>query len=271
MNHEVDSVGLAEPDSNVNGPSFVHDGLPFHWQMTRAEKFAFVGLVESIKPEVAIEIGTYKGGSLQILAPNARKVYSLDVSPEPRELLQGRFGNVEFLVGPSSELVPQVLAQVERAAESLEFVLIDGDHSKDGVISDIEAVLKFVPKKPLTVVFHDSFHPPCREGILQANWHASPYVHFVEVDFVPGVFHQKQFDTAAAGSMYGGLAVARLLPTPRQHDLKLHCSQQGLYEITYSHSCYQPQEETLVEQPLKAKGPKWRLRHMSKRLQALLK
>jgi hypothetical protein len=228
--------------SNPNGPTFCFDHLPLHWQMTRCEKYAFAKLLEIAKPDVAIEIGTYKGGSLQLVSKFAKKVYSLDISPECKEVLGPKFPNVEFLTGDSKQLIANVLRQIESSGQSLGFVLIDGDHSTEGVCGDINAVLKHRPTRDVYVVFHDSFNPPARQGILKANWQQSPHVHFVEVDYVPGVFHHKAFDTAEAGSMFGGLAVALLKPEKRVGPLTVHQSQEGLFHTVYQSSCYIPKK-----------------------------
>jgi len=231
--------------STPNEPTFLFDDLPLHWQMTRCEKYAFASILQAARPEVAIEIGTYKGGSLQLIAERAEKVYSIDTSSEPREQLGNHFDNVEFNTGDSKQLIPAVLQEIADANEKLGFVLIDGDHSAQGVQSDIEAVLRYVPIRPVYIVFHDSFHPPSREGILSANWGRCEYVHYVEVDFVPGVYHYEAFDTAKARSMYGGLALALMLPQERGEDLIVHQSQQGLFDTVFPRSCHTPRWRAL--------------------------
>jgi hypothetical protein len=200
-------------------------------------------LVEFAKADVAIEIGTYKGGSLQVISSRAKKVYSLDINPDCKEQLGHRFPNVEFRTGDSNKMIASVLENIRNNGEKLGFVLIDGDHTTDGVRCDINAVLKHVPDRPVYIVFHDSFHPPCREGILQADWQQCPYIHFVEVDFIPGVFHYKPFDTAVARSMYGGLAVALMLPEKREGPLAIHQSQQGLFDVVFQNSCHAPPKQ----------------------------
>lgn len=224
--------------SNPNGPTFVFDDLPLHWQMTRCEKFALSSLVAHANPKVALEVGTYRGGSLQILSAKAEKVYSLDINPESQNALKPKFSNVEFLAGDSRVLLPNLIEKLQSESEPLGFVLIDGDHSKEGVRSDINSVLRFVPNQRVFIVLHDSFHPACREGILSADWKGSPYVHFVEVDFVPGVFHYESFDTAEPRSMWAGLAVALMLPEKRDFALEVHQSQKGLFETVLSNSCH---------------------------------
>ena len=224
--------------SDPNGPTFLFDDLPLHWQMTRCEKFGLASLLRAAQPEVAMEIGTYKGGSLQLISAHSEKAYSIDISPDPRDTLSDYFRNVEFLTGKSDLLVPEVLRQVRERGENLGFVLIDGDHSAPGVRSDIEAVLRHKPTTPVYVVIHDSFHPPCRKGILDASWQECPYVHYIEVDFIPGVYHLHAFDTAPPKSMFGGLAVALMRPEQRAHELTIHQSQKGLFETVLKHSCH---------------------------------
>ena len=232
--------------SNPNEPSFVFDQLPLHWQMTRCEKYAFNKILEHANPEIALEIGTYKGGSLQVIAKVAQKVFSLDINSQSQDALKPLFENVEFLSGDSKTLLPTLLARLETERAPLGFVLIDGDHSTEGVRADLNAVLRFKPNRPIFVVFHDSFNPECRSGILTANWHECPYVHYVEIDFIPGVFHFEAFDTAPARSMYGGLALALMLPEKRDFDLKIHESQRGLFETVFKNSCHLKSNENLI-------------------------
>jgi hypothetical protein len=229
--------------STPNSPTFVFDDLPLHWQMTRCEKYALASILEMANAGVAIEIGTYKGGSLQVISKRAGKVYSIDITPECRETLGGRFNNVEFITGDSTRILPGLLRKIAEAGEQLGFVLIDGNHSTEGVKSDINAVLKYVPIRPVYVVFHDSFHPPCREGILAADWGQCDYVHYVEIDFIPGVYHREAFDTARPKSMFGGLALALMRPEKRAGEITVCQSQQGLFEAVVSHSCHVATEE----------------------------
>ena len=70
-------------------------------------------------------------------------------------------------------------------------------------------------------------------------------MHYVEVDFIPGVYHYEAFDTAKARSMYGGLALALMLPQERSEDLILHQSQQGLFDTVFPHSCHTPRWRAL--------------------------
>jgi hypothetical protein len=218
--------------NSPNLPDFLFGDLRLEWLMTRWEKYALHSLLQWLRPANSLEIGTYRGGSLQMIARHSARVISVDLLEEPRQTLSNHFNNVDFRVGDSSVLVPQVISELQVSPEALNFVLIDGDHSTEGVKRDIESVLKYRPKGQLFIVMHDSFHPPCREGMLQANWTANPFVHYVELDFVPGVYFRDGFGTVRPGSMYGGFGLARLEATERTHDLVIGQVQSGLFEST---------------------------------------
>jgi len=226
--------------STPNAPTFLYDNLPLHWQMTRCEKFGFASILNVASPKTAIEIGTYQGGSLQMLSMHCGKVYSVDISDQYRDSLKKRFSNVEFLLGDSKNILPKLLRRIKENGEELGFVLIDGDHTAAGVKSDIENILRHVPTCPLYVVMHDSFHPPCRKGMLSVEWEQSEYVHYVEIDFIPGVYHTHAFDTAPPRSMFGGLALALLLPEKRKDRLTVYQSQKALFNAVFPHSCHAP-------------------------------
>lgn len=224
--------------SNPNGPTFCFDDLPLHWQMTRPEKYAFDQILKIAEPETAIEIGTYRGGSLQNVAQAAKHVYSLDIDPSCKETLGGRFPNVDFRTGDSKKTIGEVLAEIRDRRRSLGFVLVDGDHSAAGVQGDVAALLQHVPTRDVYVVMHDSFNPDVRSGIVGIDWARCPYAHFVEVDFIPGVYHKQTFDTAQAGSMWGGFAMAVLKPLKRMGPLTVHRSQQGLFDAVLADSMH---------------------------------
>lgn len=224
-------------DSNPNSPDLLFDALPLHWQMTRWEKFGLDAVLRTAKAPVAIEVGTYQGGSLQLIARHATKVYSIDISSQYREQLSKAIPNAVFRTGDSKTELPQLLREIQQKTEDLGFVLIDGDHSEQGVRTDLNAALAYTPTRPLLIVLHDSFNPSCRKGILSADW-SSPYIHFAEIDFVPGVFHAKAFDTAEAGTMYGGLALIIMQPARRTGPLTVHQCQEGMFDAVFLQSIH---------------------------------
>jgi len=156
------------------------------WAMTFAEKFAIIGILEQKKPKVAIEVGTLNGGSLSVIAHYAEKVYSIDPNPEVKEKLESEFSNVEFITGYSQETLPGLIAELNESPDDLGFVLIDGDHTEEGVRKDIEEVLKYRPRSPLWLLMHDSFNPDCRRAMKSIDWTGHQHVHWVNYDFIPG-------------------------------------------------------------------------------------
>jgi hypothetical protein len=178
-------------------------------------------ILQRLRPRCAIEIGTYKGGSLSLLRQFATTVFSIDIDPEiPAKF--GHFENVNFLTGRSQELLPVLLQELDAAGMPVSFVLVDGDHSAEGVRRDIELLLDYVPKVPMIVLMHDGFNPDCRRGMLEARWSRSPYVHFVDLDYIPG--RVVEHGGGGDGEMWGGLAMALFSPQPRAGELRVEAS-----------------------------------------------
>jgi hypothetical protein len=210
------------------------EDFPLNWSMTRAERMCFIHLLRVFSPELSLEIGTAQGGSLHALSKHSKSVISLDIDPNVGSSLGSRFPNARFLTGNSAVVLPNLVEELNASERQVSFVLIDGDHSEQGVRSDINAVLGLKPRRPICIVMHDSFHPPCRAGMRTANWAQCPYVHYIELDFVSGGFFpgNPSVDT----SMWGGFAVALMLPTLREFGLPVLESQQQSFEIVRTHA-----------------------------------
>ena len=139
--------------------------LPLYWEMVNAEKIALLNLLSDIKPVISIEIGSKEGGSLQLISQLSKTVYSLDIDPSVKNLSE-KFSNVNFIIGDSKVTLPLLLKDLHNKNEQPDFILIDGDHSAEGVKNDIENILKLKTTKPLVILMHDSFNPICRKGLL---------------------------------------------------------------------------------------------------------
>lgn len=177
------------------------------------ERIALTGLLARIRPEGALEIGVYYGGSLSLAAQFCSHIIAIDIEPAVRS----RFSlphNSELWVGSSQELIPRALAEFRKRRIALEYVLIDAEHSEQGVARDINLVLQYYPSKPLFIVVHDSGNAQCRAGILAADWKLNPHVRVVQCDFVPGQIIEHSI-REGRGEVWGGLALAYLDPQPR--------------------------------------------------------
>jgi len=222
------------PNTSTGSPFFFDDKHALNWQMSLSERFCLIKLLEKIKPEIAIEIGTSNGGSLQVISKYAKKVYAIDVDPTIIDRLGSKFDNVEFLIGDSKIIVPKLIVELEENHKSIEFALVDGDHSSKGVKIDIENLLKYVPLKSLNIIMHDSFNPKCRKGMLAPNYKDNKHVHYVEIDYISGGIIQNN----NYREMWGGFGHVILLAEKRLTQLKIYQSQRELYRIAYLHSIH---------------------------------
>jgi hypothetical protein len=237
-------------DRNIKLPSttteikarFEHD----EWQMIDAERSVLTAILSELQPLCAIEVGTYKAGSLGVMSKFCKKVFTLDIDPTYRDMYRKSFPNVQFIVGDSKKTLPFLLEKIRSDGEKLSFVLIDGVHSEKCVRCDIENVLQYTPIEPLYIIMHDSFHPKCRKGILEANWNANPYVHVVEVDLTAGTISPKEV-TGYYRHMYNGFALAVMLPEKREGDVFIHQNGSLMFKIAYCCSIYPYQH---IEKPI---------------------
>ena len=188
-----------------------------NWQMMDCERIALTGVLARIRPRGALEVGVYYGGSLSLASQFSEHILAIDIEPEVRNRFRVP-ANAELLIGDSREMIPRALARFDELGLPLEYVLIDADHSAEGVRRDLNLILQYVPRKPMVILAHDSGNPDCRAGILAADWNANPHVHFVQCDFVPGQIIEHSIHDGQ-GEVWGGLALAYLDPEPRSQDV----------------------------------------------------
>lgn len=191
--------------------SGTEDDFILDWSMSRAERFTLIYFLQKIKPGITIEIGTYNGGSLQVISKYSGHVYAIDNDPSVEKKLNDHFTNVTFNIGDSKEIVPKLAETLSHQQLHPEFVLIDGDHSTQGVYTDLTNILSIRPVKDCYVFLHDTFNPDCRKGIKNYNFSENPYVHYVDLDFVPGEMIK--------GKMWGGLGLVILKNQKRTESL----------------------------------------------------
>jgi cephalosporin hydroxylase len=189
------------------------------WHMQPCERVALIYILQLLNPALSIEIGTFKGGSLRPISRYSEKVISFDVDPNQHRFAP-LFANTDFVTGDTALVLPDIIQNINNDPSSeLSFILIDGSHESDGVKSDIENCLQYVPKtKPCYILMHDSSNPDVRRGIQESNWVSCPYLHAVNVDYVPGQLYSRQ---DIQDQVWGGLGLALMLPEKRIGSIQL--------------------------------------------------
>ncbi len=185
-----------------------------NWQMMTWERIALTGVLSRIKPKGGIEVGVYHGGSLSLASQYVDHLIAIDIDPEvPHRVAAAP--NVELIIEPSSVAIPKAFAMHEAAGRPVNYVLIDADHSADGVRRDLELVLTHKPSEPMFIIMHDTGNPDTRRGLLSVDWAANPHLVSFDCDFVPGQIIEHSVSNGR-GEVWGGLGLAYLDPTPRQ-------------------------------------------------------
>lgn len=202
------------------------------WHMQFSERAALMYVLSRTTPDVSIEIGTFLGGSLRSIAAASQSVYTFDLDDRT---LPG-YPNVSFIAGNSAATLPPIIEEINASEREINFILIDGDHSESGVRNDIANCLNYRPKHRATVILmHDSSNPAVRKGIIDAPWDASPHIHGVDLDFVPGMLYDRE---DIKGQIWGGLAAAVMLPEKRSGGVAVQSSFDHSLSVLMEKSIY---------------------------------
>ncbi len=155
------------------------------WLMLPGERAALGGVLSVVNPGLSIEIGTHAGGSLELVSARSRAVHAFDLVMHP-SVGPDRFPNVTFHLGDSHELLPAVLDELALARTNVDFVLVDGDHTAEGVRRDLEDLLSSPSTRETVILLHDTLNASVRMGLESVDLDAFGTVRFVDYDFVQG-------------------------------------------------------------------------------------
>jgi cephalosporin hydroxylase len=178
-------------------------------QMSFGERAALEGVLVALAPRLAIEIGTAEGGTLARITRYAEEVHSIDISHDELRVDVG--DGVHLHTAPSTEVLPALLRTFQEARRDVDFALVDGDHSYDGVIADIRMLLGSPCTARSVILVHDSTNAEIRAGIEAAGIEECDSVVYFEPDFVPGYVYRAG---VARHMAWGGLA---LIICDREH------------------------------------------------------
>lgn len=96
--------------------------------------------------------------------------------------------------------------KIEETGEELNFILVDGDHSKLAVYNNLKMILDYPHKYELTILVHDRFYPQSRKGMKMVDFANYEKVEYIELDYIHGNFWHN--DTYR--EMWGGFALFKL-------------------------------------------------------------
>ncbi len=174
---------------------------PTDWQMTLGERAALEGVLAATSPSLSIEIGTAQGGSLARIAANSGEVHSFDLEHSPEHSWPG---NATLHSGDSHENLPRFLSELAGAGRNVDFALVDGDHTADGVRRDMDDLLESPAVGTTVILIHDTLNEVVREGLEAARMPERDGVCRCELDFVPGHLSE---GGPFANQLWGGLGL----------------------------------------------------------------
>jgi glycosyltransferase involved in cell wall biosynthesis/predicted O-methyltransferase YrrM len=173
-----------------------------------------VAMVRNLQPQVVVEIGSAKGGSLygwcQLAAPDAT-IISIDLPggefgggmDEMHALLVGTYAkerqSMHFL--PRDSHAPETLEALETilAGRKIDLLHIDGDHTYEGVKSDYEMYAPLVRSGGL-IAFHDVLpHPGFPSCKVDELWD--------QLKHADGVSEFFDYEQQASWGQWGGIGV----------------------------------------------------------------
>lgn len=154
------------------------------WQMTFSERAALEGVLSQLKPQLAVEIGTAEGGSLRRIATHSVEVHSFDLV-EPEAAVRD-LPNVTLHTGDSHVMLAEFLDHLAGAGGRVDFALVDGDHTAEGVRQDLEALLTAEAVQRCVILIHDTANDVVRGGLERVSYGSYPAVSHHDLDFLPG-------------------------------------------------------------------------------------
>jgi predicted O-methyltransferase YrrM len=147
-------------------------------QMRMPERILLYALVYGLKPRYALEIGTSQGGSALIIcgAMDDTSFGRLVCVDQHFQISDRTWSLIYHRVTRLEGRTPTVLTQAAEAVPGkFELAFIDGDHSTDGLLTDIEGTLPLMADRAW-LLFHDSYHPPVRAALDEAVRRHSPWL-----------------------------------------------------------------------------------------------
>ncbi len=134
----------------------------------------------AVQAEVAVDVGTFKGGSARGLSQFVDHVVTIDADMSRAEGVAG-VDNIEFRHGLSWEVLPGVLDEYR---DGIGLVIVDASHEFEDIQRDMKVLLDWKPARGVFVAIHDTAMPDCRAGLQAVDWYSGRWVHAFGIDWV---------------------------------------------------------------------------------------
>src|SRR4030042_5987678 len=200
--------------ANINSP----DCSIEHQQMSHSEKLTLSALLHQHEPVCSIVIGKDKGNILPLIAHYSKVAFSLCRD----SLIEEKFNhlkNTRFLNGPITLVLPALLQELTANNIPVDLILINDNYSAEEMKNNLNIILSYQPMKQLFILIHNSFNPDCRKGIQETDWKQSPFLDFVDLDFIPG--RMIADESPPRKQLFGGLCLACLHHSPHKNEVKI--------------------------------------------------
>lgn len=147
----------------------------FRPSQKQLEICGLLDLLNQNRPANVLEIGTNRGGTLYLFARHATshaRLVSVDIELQHPDLIRSfarQQQAIELIEGDST--APETIATIQQHfPDGLDFVLLDGDHSYEGIQQDYQNYRPLV-KRGGMIAFHDIVEDnETRYGVVTGGW-----------------------------------------------------------------------------------------------------
>lgn len=158
-------------------------------------------IIWQVKPDLIVETGTYKGGSALFMANicdllGNGDVVTIDISPFPDGAIRPEHRRITYLVGSSTS--PEIVSQIQEKRGRVKscLVVLDSDHSKAHVLSELRLYSGLVNKDSYLIVEDTNVNGhPVLENFGPGPWEAVDSFLAENGDFSPDQRMEKFYMT----------------------------------------------------------------------------
>jgi hypothetical protein len=199
------------PDKQITNYEFLNYYHKNDWSMENYERMGICYLLQNmITKNNALIIGSCNG-LLNLLSSQFKQVVT--INPSFENLDKTLFDNVKFIENTCN---PTALLNILKLAdlEPFDLLVIDADHDYKFIYNHLTVLTTYKPKNDLFILVHDTWYLPTRLGFNDVNWNYSKYIHFIDMDFTPGV-------KIKGNKFVGGLGFIIMRPIERTNDITM--------------------------------------------------